>query len=169
MATNALSEAIPPKDVYGHLIATRNFEIGLFWQRSNYFLGLNSGLAVGYFTLDNPLYQLVLAALGLLASTLWLAVCLGSKFWQTRWEARLAEFEQEHFPALGLFAADALRIHRDVETGFDLAQVKGMKRMIYGLTLSSKPSVSYSMIRLAMLFVIGWAVLGVAFIVEHVD
>lgn len=28
---------------------TRNFEISLYWQRSNYFLVLNTALAVGFF------------------------------------------------------------------------------------------------------------------------
>src|SRR4051794_39983352 len=39
------------KDAYQVLLSTRNLEIGLFWQRSNYFLVLNSGLALGFFSL----------------------------------------------------------------------------------------------------------------------
>ena len=84
------------KDLYGTLLTTRNLEIGLFWQRSNYFLVLNTGIALGFFNLDGSLYRLLFAAMGLIASALWLQVCLGGKYWQTRWEQRLMDFEAHH-------------------------------------------------------------------------
>jgi hypothetical protein len=43
-----------PKDRYKVLLDTRNLEINLFWQRSNYFLGLNTGIAIGFFNLKTP-------------------------------------------------------------------------------------------------------------------
>jgi len=39
------------KDLYKTLLDTRNLEINLFWQRSNYFLVLNTGIAFGFFNL----------------------------------------------------------------------------------------------------------------------
>src|SRR5437763_1835647 len=72
------------KDLYQTLQTTRNLEIGLFWQRSNYFLVLNTGIAFGYFNLVDHKYTLIFAIMGVVASTLWFRVCLGGKFWQTR-------------------------------------------------------------------------------------
>src|SRR4051812_19960176 len=68
---------------------TRNFEIGLFWQRSNYFLVLNTAIAAGFFVADRS-FRPLLCVLGGVVSALWLAVNLGSKFWQERWEHRLS-------------------------------------------------------------------------------
>ena len=36
-------------EAYRTALATRNFEISLFWQRSNYFLVLSTAIAVGFF------------------------------------------------------------------------------------------------------------------------
>lgn len=62
-------------------LATRNLEINLFWQRCNYFLVLNSALAVGFFSLAQTRFQIPLAFLGLISSWLWFRVSLGSKYW----------------------------------------------------------------------------------------
>src|SRR4051812_47823163 len=77
-------------DAYKTALETRNFEIKLFWQRSNYFLVLNTAIGTGYFALgDDHHYAILLAAFGVLMSWLWLLVNLGSKFWQSRWEQQL--------------------------------------------------------------------------------
>ncbi|HEY4679149.1 MAG TPA: hypothetical protein VIJ01_18425 [Candidatus Angelobacter sp.] len=44
-------------DAYKVLIDTRNLEINLFWQRSNYFLVLNTGLAIGFFNIKEDWYR----------------------------------------------------------------------------------------------------------------
>src|SRR3954451_9881664 len=72
---------------------TRNFEIGLFWQRSNYFLVLNTAVAAGFFVADRS-FRPLLCGTGAVVSALWLAVNLGSKFWQERWERRLCFAEK---------------------------------------------------------------------------
>ncbi len=61
-------------------------EIGLFWQRSNYFLVLNTAIATGFFVLVDKSAPLavLLGPLGCWVSVLWFAVNLGSKYWQTR-------------------------------------------------------------------------------------
>ncbi len=77
----------------------RNLEIMLFWQRSNYFLVLSTAVAVGFFSLRDAKYALPLAIFGLVVGLLWIAVNLGSKFWQSRWEHRLRLTEDpEHRP-----------------------------------------------------------------------
>jgi len=143
------------KDLYGTLLDTRTLEINLFWQRSNYFLVLNTGIAFGFFNLENREFAVILSVMGLLSSILWFRVCLGGKFWQTRWEQRLLEFEREHLPGLDFFAASPERIQADVDKGFAFHSQGWSKRLFYRLALT-RPSVSYSMIQLSALFVIGW-------------
>jgi hypothetical protein len=58
-----LCQSIEDKDIYKYVLDTRNFEISLFWQRSNYFLVLNSALAVGFFSLKSTKFMYLLAAL----------------------------------------------------------------------------------------------------------
>jgi hypothetical protein len=144
------------KDLYGTLVATRNLEIGLFWQRSNYFLVLNTGIALGFFNLKDAPYRSIFAIMGLIASALWFQVCLGGKYWQTRWEQRLMDFEAHHLPDLAFFAADRARLQSDVERGLRFHPATGLKSFIYRLVLDRHPSVSYSMILLAGTFVVAW-------------
>jgi hypothetical protein len=63
--THRLMPSVEDNDVYKLVSDTRNFEISLFWQRSNYFLALNSALAVGFFNIKIIKYQLFLAIFGL--------------------------------------------------------------------------------------------------------
>jgi hypothetical protein len=147
---------IETKDLYKTLLDTRNFEINLFWQRSNYFLVLNSAIALGYFNLKEQQYGLIFAVMGVLASMLWFWVCLGGKFWQSRWEQRLSDFETENLNGLEFFSSDKTRIYSDVEKSLNISELTGIQKLIYKLVLK-KPSVSYSMIRLSALFVLGWA------------
>jgi len=155
MPTEKVKPTMDVKDLYKTLIDTRNLEINLFWQRSNYFLVLNTGIAFGFFNLKNEEFGIVFAVMGLLASLLWFWVCLGGKFWQTRWEQRLLEFEREHMPGLDFFGASPERIRADVEKGLAF-HVQGLRQqLVYSLVLI-KPSVSFSMIQLSALFAIGW-------------
>jgi len=155
---------IEVKDLYATLIGTRNLEINLFWQRSNYFLVLNSGVVFGFFNLKDTRYAIIFGLMGLVVSSLWFWVCLGSKFWQTRWEQRLLEFENEHLPGLEFFAATQNRIRSDVLKGFAFEHLGRIQGAVYRLALR-KPSVSYSMILLSAIFVFGW----IAFILVYVS
>jgi hypothetical protein len=149
------------KDLYKALLDTRNFEITMFWTRSNYFLLLNSVVAVGLFGTREyyAKFAIVFAVFGLLASLLWFWVCLGGKYWQVRWEQKILEFERENLPDLKAFGATAQQVKDDVAKGFDFhSEMSWMQRTVYALALKQKPSVSYSMIRLSMLFVLGWLV-----------
>jgi len=105
-------------EAYKIALETRNMEIGLFWQRSNYFLVLNAALAVGFFRLDNNTYAILLAALGAFTAFLWYRVNLGSKYWQVRWEYRLKLKEGEVCEGLDFFSASSDLIQKDVEESF---------------------------------------------------
>ena len=73
-------------------LETRNFEIELFWKRCNYFLVLNTALAVGVFALFgvkdtvSPLVLPLICVVGIFVCVAWIHVGLGSKFWQCHWE-----------------------------------------------------------------------------------
>jgi uncharacterized membrane protein YciS (DUF1049 family) len=153
-------QSITLKDSYKTALDTRNFEISLFWQRSNYFLVLNSALALGFFTLQkwNALF---LAASGLIVSWLWFRVNLGSKFWQSRWEYRLSEVEKKIDPELYFFAVDLDTIKRDVEKSIENDKHEGRFRRWIDKQVRKKHSVSHNMTLLSVFFIVGWAILVV--------
>ena len=146
-------------NIYKVALDTRNFEITLFWQRSNYFLALNTALAIGFFNLhDNKKYSLTLAFLGTVVSILWYLANLGSKFWQSRWENRLKIVEEQVAPELKFFAADWATIRNDVQESLKNGSHRGLQKLLYS-QVSKKPSVSYLMILLSLVFVAAWVLL----------
>src|ERR1022692_2144062 len=158
-------------EAYKVLVETRNLEINLFWQRSNYFLVLNTGLALGFFNVKEDGYRTALAGFGFLASILWIGVLAGAKHWQSKWEQRLRDFEEECFPTLQFFAASKKRIRDDAEKGLGFFDTKrySPKRLAYRIALW-KPSVTYCMILLALMFAVGWLVLGgIAYLHFHTE
>ncbi len=152
------NEKLAPRDIYKFVFDTRNFEIGLFWQRSNYFLVLTTALAVGFFNVNDKEYSLLLAVLGLIVSVLWYRVNLGSKFWQSRWEHRLKLVEGQIAPQLELFSADDETIRSDVRESLKSGNRTKFQKLLYRWTLK-KPSVSYQMILLSIVFVTGWVLI----------
>lgn len=149
-------------EAYKIALDTRNFEIGLFWQRSNYFLVLNAALAVGFFRLTNNMYAILLAILGTFVSFLWYRVNLGSKYWQARWEHRLHEKEKEIADGLNFFSASPKLINEDVKASFSHnAEKKGWFQKYLECQALKKPSVSYNMMLLSLIFLITWVLLFV--------
>lgn len=149
-------------EAYKIALETRNLEIGLFWQRSNYFLVLNSALAIGFFRLADNKYSLLLACLGAFVSFLWYRVNLGSKYWQARWEHRLNEKEKEIAQGLEFFSASSTLIQSDVEASFSHgADKKGQFQKWLEQQALKKPSVSYNMTLLSLVFVGTWGLLMV--------
>lgn len=149
------------RELYKIAIDTRNMEIGLFWQRSNYFLVLNTAIAVGFFSVDRFIFQVVLSITGVAASVMWFCVNLGSKYWQSRWEHRTSVLESEIGASIGrnieLFSAPKETLDSDVRAS--LLNNKDRDRLnIYERWVMKKPSVSKSMSCLAALFVVFWAV-----------
>ena len=147
------------KDIYRIAFETRNLEINLFWQRSNYFLVLNTGLALGYFSLDRWEFSLPLSLFGLVTSILWYQVNLGSKFWQSRWEERLAQIERTVAPNFGMFSADYQTMVEDVKKSQELRPPETKFRAWLNEQILKKPSVSVRMTVLSMLFIFGWVLL----------
>lgn len=144
-------------DIYKIVLDTRNFEVSLFWQRSNYFLALNSALVIGAFLSRTP-YSFVLASLGLVSSVLWYFVNLGSKFWQSRWEHRLQVVEREIAPGLNLFGADKTIVFADVRKSLQFFN-HGWLQQLFDEQVLWKPSVSFCMELLSFVFIVAWIVL----------
>ena len=141
---------------------TRNLEIALFWQRSNYFLVLNTAIAVGFFSLRDPKYTVALGILGLVVSLFWIAVNLGSKFWQSRWEHRLRLVEQKLRPNMDLFSASWETVQKDVRDSFQFRR-RGPVHSAYTRLVLLKPSVTLMMTLLSVAFAGFWIlVLSVA-------
>jgi len=78
-------------------LATRNLEIGLFWQRSLFFWGFIGAAFVGHAALrkSESNLSLVLACFGLVCSVAWSLVNRGSKYWQESWEAKVDRLEDK--------------------------------------------------------------------------
>jgi len=134
---------------------TRNMEITLFWQRSNYFLVLSTAIAIGFFSLHDLPRELTLAAFGTVVGLLWVAVNLVSKFWQSRWEHRLRIVEEQLRPAMNLFSATWETVQDDVRQSFQFRK-RGKIHRAYMRLVLLKPSVSLMMTLLSLAFVLFW-------------
>jgi len=152
------------KDLYKIAIETRNLEINLFWQRSNYFLVLNTAIAVGFFSLKNEAYALILAVVGAVVAFIRYRTTLGSKFWQSRWEERVSILEKELAKNKGneikidLFSANWETIRADVKASLENNDKHETLRNFLDRQVLKKPSVSYQMTLLSLLFVVFWLV-----------
>ena len=155
-----MSDEISKKDLYNIALETRNFEISLFWQRSNYFLALNTAIAVGFFFKANKEYQLWLGIFGCLVSLLWISINFGSKFWQSRWENRLKIAEENFDCEINYFSADWSAIKNDVEESLRFSNHGSIRRFVDKLILL-KPSVSFIMTLLSILFGCLWILLTI--------
>ena len=147
------------EDSYNIAFQTRNFEIKLFWQRSNYFLVLNTSLGIGFFTLKGQWFAIGLSILGALVAILWLRVNLGSKYWQARWEQRLDEIECSINRKLNFFHSSSEYNDKLVRDSFDYDNEKNIIRRITNRMILWSPSVSRTMIYLSSAFIIAWVVL----------
>jgi hypothetical protein len=149
-------------EIYRTALETRNFEIKLFWQRSNYFLVLNTAIAVGFFSRDErDGYTFLLSVVGVVAACLWVGVTLGSKYWQVRWEQRLEDIEDALPGNWELFFADEKRREKDVRKGLDYENSEnGWLIRRYNDWVLKKPSVSKLMTLLSVFFALLWAVLA---------
>jgi hypothetical protein len=144
-------------EVYKTALATRNFEIQLFWQRSNYFLVLNTAVAIGFFSrVQHDRYAFGLSLIGIAVSFLWVRINLGSKFWQSRWEHRLEIAEDDLQPGLDLFSAGKDVLRADARKSLEAWGNQGWLMRAYTEAVLRKPSVSKTMTLLSLLFVLVW-------------
>ena len=150
-------------DLFKISIQTRNFEISMFWQRSNYFMALNTAIAIGFFTQNWSIYATILASLGFIVSILWFRVNLAGKFWQSRWEYRVALYEKDVVPDADLFAANKETVLADVENNLAWSQHKGFHKWVDQQILK-KRSVTYQLTCLSFFFICFWLLLFAAFI-----
>ena len=166
-------DGVSLKDLYQIAIDTRNMEIGLFWQRCNYFLVLNSALIVGYFNLHGTKLLVGVAALGVVVCILWLMVAVGSKFWQQRWEECLRSLEtrliadKQFPPDIRLFSLEMTDARLLVETGLRRS-ASGTLQPILNDWVLRKPSVTQAMTWLAVLFAVCWLLLALSQLPEGV-
>jgi len=155
-------------------LKNRNFEIGLFWQRSNYFLVLNSAIAITFFSFlendyNSKVIPILMAGFGLIVSILWLRVLFGGKFWQNYWEAKLKCLEKMlHNNSMDsdsvLFDNNKYTnkytvryfLTPDIEEG-----EHGWFKSTINFFVLKKPSVSDSMIYLSAGFIVLWFILFV--------
>ncbi|MGI5107790.1 hypothetical protein H0R94_12335 [Treponema socranskii] len=86
-------------------VKTREFEIELYWKRSNMFMLMNGAAFVGFYTVAKEcpfkgkrLYELIILLLGFTFAVAWHLICRGSLFWQENWEAHIDALEE---PVMG--------------------------------------------------------------------
>ena len=153
------------------VLETRNFEIGLFWQRCNYFLVLNTALAVGVFLFfrDGGAPSLFIPFLICIAGCFvcigWIKVGLGSKYWQSHWEQVAIEEQasigfcrhrdRDYFSIEGTKA----RVKKNLFPT-DVEELKCLD-LCYKKQVLKKPSVSRWMHRTAVGFLVAWLFLGI--------
>lgn len=83
-------------------IATRNFEIELYWKRTGYFWTFIAAITAGTVAVlnakdiaDRELISTALTFVSMLSSYIWVLVNIGSKFWQSNWEEHISYLEDE--------------------------------------------------------------------------
>jgi hypothetical protein len=143
-------------DAYDVVYQTRNLEINLFWQRSNYFLVLNTAIVTAIALLmgsPGPLAGIFIA-FGIFVSYLSYRVNLGSKFWQSRWEQKLQDIEREIPLETKVFSATFDEIEGDVRKSLAWRGEQGLWHRFMTKGVLSKPSVSQNMIVLSLGFLV---------------
>ena len=163
------------------ILQTRDFEIEMFWKRCNYFLVLNTALAVGVFASFNgngankAILPLICLA-GAFVCFAWFRVGLGSKFWQSHWE-QIAEEMQEDIgfrkDGGGDYRKDYFsREGADVRVERNLSSSNkkhGWIKRFYNRRVMKKPSVSGWMQITASVFCVAWVSGGIWTLLEMCD
>jgi len=152
-------------ELYKIAVQTRGQEIDRLWQRSNYLLVLNVGMAAGLCALrgTNPEIAALLAIAGFFVSLLWVVVNLGGKYWHTRWEHRTRLIERAIAPEANLLSANRTQNDEDVQASFDeddaIENVGIIRKSHRALILTRwKPSVSEAITIASLIFVAVWAI-----------
>jgi hypothetical protein len=158
MSTTQPHGHIGIESLYRILIDTRNLEVNLFWQRANYFLVLNCGIVLAIYNFTKPIQIRVFATMGILTSLLWFWACLASKYWQTFWTERLADFERNELGGLNFFSASPKSRAGFVENGLEAEGLTKIETSVYVLAKQCR-SVSITMLLLSLVFALGWLAL----------
>ncbi len=142
-----------PQETFKIAKETRDFEIKLFWQRTNYFLLLNSAVAGAFLyfmkpTEDVVVLQIAFCVIGGFVCLAWIKVGLGSKYWQSHWEQVLVDLQKR----FDLFEDD---LFSDKKTDERVRRNLKMESC-YDHCVLKKPSVSLWMHRTARFFLLIW-------------
>lgn len=132
----------------------RRFEISMFWQRANYFLVLNTALAVGAYSVSSIYLTLFLTLIGSLVSLLWFRTNTGAKFWQMFWEEEVSRLSQD----LGIRALSESEkeIRNRARTWKVSSDSPWHKKFVHNRIINTKPEVSHNMILLSLLSFVAW-------------
>lgn len=135
----------------------RRFEISMFWQRANYFLVLNTALAIGAYTVSSSSLALFISFIGITTSWLWFRTNTGAKFWQIFWEKEVARLSKD----LGLKALYEKEEHIFSRAKFwkSAESSPWHKRLVHSRIINSKPEVSHNMILLSLLSLLAWGLI----------
>ncbi len=147
-------------------LQTRNFEIDMFWKRSNYFLVLNTAIAVGFVSLIKEggyinvdvlsyTYALVFCFIGFVVCLAWVKVNLGSKYWQSHWE-QILEDNAKKMDVLYFTKNTKQRVMKNIARRKIYPCWKGY----YNRLILTKPSVSGWMTILSLFFLGVWILVG---------
>ncbi len=76
-------------------LATRQFEIDLFWKRALFFWGFIGAAFVAVAAVEgkSPVLSLLVSGFGMVCSLGWTLVNRGSKYWQEQWESKIGAVE----------------------------------------------------------------------------
>jgi len=152
-------EPMAPLEQFKIALEIRNLEIRLYWERSNYFLALNSAVAAGFFALGEKAPQ-ALAWIGAICSFFWLGANLGSKFWQARWEEKLRDVERRLYPDLKFFDEKFEEVEAAVRRSLGYPPPGRLARALAPFIML-KPFVSSLAIYLAAVSLLSWVILAV--------
>lgn len=141
-------------------LRNREFEIQLFWQRSNYFLVLITALGIGFFSIEELIYKFFLSLFGLIACLLWYNTNLGSRFWQVFWEHEVESLAKEFDVAS--FQKTTTHIKGELKSSMAHSESKHAFRKWIDKEVVRKPSVTISMIYLSIWAMVFWALLLLA-------
>lgn len=136
-------------------LRNREFEIQLFWQRTNYFLVLITALGVGVFSANKPFLGFLMSSFATLTCWLWFRTNLGSRFWQIFWEDEVESLASEYH--LESFLKTTPNIKEKMRSKQANEKNRGMLRNWIDAQVLSKPSVTYHMILLSFAALIFWA------------
>ena len=153
---NKDEDRLSVKEIFHIAKETRDLEIKMFWQRTNYFLLLNSavgGAFLYFLEQDDDKYMVILfCGIGIFVCWAWIKIGLGSKYWQAHWEQVLIELQEK----TGL--KEEMDIFSPKNTYKRVKKSLAMNNRFYASMVLQKPSVSGWMHGTAFFFLIVWVI-----------
>jgi len=127
-----------------------------------------AGLGTGFFAVRSDRFALLLGALGLVASWLWVMVNLGSRYWHLRWEQQVEDIEGKLAPAFKqFFLANRKELDTIVKRGVQSHKRYRLDRGLWNWAVLRRPSVSYMMTLLSCAFFVFWLTAEIGLAVRH--